>query len=519
ALLRNGTNLAREKATRFNEIQATAKINVPDEKIVEMYDWIRWNTDWLIREVPEQGRGLSAGIADFPWWFGADNCYALQGLLSTGRHDEVLATIDLLIKLSESVNDNGRIMHEASTNGVVFNEGNLNETPHFIWLLWEVYRWTGDRAMLERYYPNVKKGLDWLTVDQDKDQNGYPDGLGMMEIHGLHSEMIDVVVYTQQAFEAADKMAKELDDDEARNIYRDKAAELKAKINSDWWVEADNSYADFQSSKEEAIELIEAAIVRSDTIDKPWAIEELEARLESLSDQTIEGTAPFVVHHNWVVNTPVEMNIAEPEQAKAALETARKYTNRFGTYVTGIDRDENSDQSSGWKSFSYVGAVMTLPTGVQAVAEANYGNTDEVINYMHMLHNSFGYALPGSMYEVSPDYGQMVQAWNIYGVAVPLVNHLFGIKPIAHEKKIVVAPALPDKWGEASIENVVVGNTSLDFSYDQNSDTHNYRVNVQDNDWTVLLIIPVGHNKVKINGEIHDMTTRKNRSIIIQSKS
>ncbi len=37
----------------------------------------------------------------------------------------------------------------------------------------------------------------------------------------------------------------------------------------------------------------------------------------------------------------------------------------------------------------YVGAVMTLPTGVQAVAELNYGNPDEALNYLKMLENSF----------------------------------------------------------------------------------------------------------------------------------
>lgn len=516
-LQRNHLKLAEEKAARYEQIRATAEIEVPDLKIMEMYDWIRWNTDWLIRDVPEVGRGLSAGIADFPWWFGADNCYALQGLLSTGRHDEVLATIDLLVDLSTSVNDNGRIMHEASTNGVVFNQGNLNETPHFIWLLWEVYRWTGDRAMIERYYPIVKKGLDWLSTSQDQDQNGYPDGPGMMEIHGLHSEMIDAVVYTQQAYEAAAKIAKELGDSEAADNYQLKASTLKDKINTEWWVPEDNSFADFRATRQAAIALIEAAIVRADTIDKPWAIEELQKRLEQLQSRSDTGTAPYVVHHNWVVNTPLEMNIADPAKAALALATARKYTNRFGTYVTGIDRDESSDKSSGWKSFSYVGAVMTLPTGVQAIAEANYGNTNEVIQYMHMLHNSFNYTLPGSMYEVSPDYGQMVQAWNIYGVAVPLVNHLFGIKPIAHEQKVVIAPALPEKWGKASISNVIMGSTSLDFSYDQNSNVHNYRIEVEDSSWTAMLIVPEGQHKLRINGKNYDMTKRTNRSIIVEN--
>ena len=50
-----------------------------------------------------------------------------------------------------------------------------------------------------------------------------------------------------------------------------------------------------------------------------------------------------VVFHNWVVNTPMEMGIADADKAEKALLTARKFTNNFGMYVTGIDRMEGVD--------------------------------------------------------------------------------------------------------------------------------------------------------------------------------
>ncbi len=88
------------------------------------------------------GTGLSAGIPDYPWRLGADNAYSIQGLLVTGMHDEVLGTIDLVVKLSREANGGtGRIMCEASINGIVFNPDNLNETPHFIHTLWKAYEW------------------------------------------------------------------------------------------------------------------------------------------------------------------------------------------------------------------------------------------------------------------------------------------------------------------------------------------------------------------------------------------
>ena len=41
--------------------------------------------------------------------------------------------------------------------------------------------------------------------ENDANKNLFPDGFGMMEIHGMDSEMIDVAVYTQRAFDDASK--------------------------------------------------------------------------------------------------------------------------------------------------------------------------------------------------------------------------------------------------------------------------------------------------------------------------
>ncbi|MEQ9304777.1 MAG: GH116 family glycosyl hydrolase, partial [Marinoscillum sp.] len=348
-------------------------------------------------------------------------------------------------------------MHETSTNGVVFNPGNLNTTPYFTHVLWKYYEWTGDRAFLEEVYPKVQKGLAWLE-SQDKDGNGYPDGAGMMEIHGLHSEMIDVVVYTQAAYASAAKMADQVHDHENQAIYEEKAQTLRKKINSDWWVE--HSFADFRATRSETVKLIEDAIVRADTINKPWAskeLKDLKKQVGRLRDNRVQG---FVVHHNWVVNTPMELGVADPEKAEKALETALNYNSNFGMYVTGIDRAE-SGSSSKWEVFSYVGAVMTLPTGVQAIGEARYGHPDRSLEYLKSLTNSFSYALPGSMYEVSPDYGMICQAWNIYAVGTPIIEHYFGVKPRAFEKKVIISPNFPASWTNAKLENVRVGDNVI----------------------------------------------------------
>lgn len=501
-LASNPLKLLNNKIQRYENLKVKSRLTIPDKEIEKMYTWLKYNTDWLIRDVEGVGRGVSAGIPDYPWWFAADNAYTLQGLLATGRFEEVRSTLDLLYELSEKVNGNGRVIHEASTNGFVFNKGNMNETPHIIYLLWKIYEWTGNREILETYYDQVQKGIDFLLHEQDEDGNGYPNGHGMMEIRGLDTEMIDVAVYTQQALWAASKIAEQLDRKGDHERYRDLANELKQKINGEWWVEDFNSYADFRATRDQTLDLIDDAIVRADTLNKPWAVEELRNARETIRTGDPQGVDGYVVHHNWVVNTPMEMAIADTAKALKALATAREYTSRFGMYVTGIDRDEEREQSSKWEVFSYVGAVMTLPTGVQAIAEANYGNIGESYEYIKMLSNSFGYALPGSMFEVSPDYGMIVQAWNIYAAAVPVVEHYFGIKPKAYNKQVTIRPQMPDSWENASLENVQIGNNSLSIIKETVGATVNYTIEQQQTDWKLELLISARDGiLITVNGE------------------
>jgi glycogen debranching enzyme len=493
ALRQNATALLKGKSERYRQLASMSRLTTPDTLLDKAFEWLKYNSDWLIRDVPEIGRGIAAGIPDYPWWFGVDSEYALQGYMAIGQQDIVHQTIGLLDSVSRAVNGNGRIIHEMSTNGAVFNPGNINETPQFATLIWRIYQWNGDREFLRRYFPTIRKGLSWLMDENDKNRNGFPDGFGMMEIHGLDSEMIDVATYTQAAFADAGRIASELGEEDLAAAYHKTAAELRQKINREFWSEEFQSYADFMGTDEQALHLIEDAIIRADTLDKPWAVSELEQTRDGILNRPPDTRLkPFVLHHNWVVNTPMEMGIADPEKAIRALETARSFVNPFGVFVTGIDRDDTAGTQEGsFKGssvFSYTGAVMTLPTGVQAVAENNYGNPDGALDYLNRMARSFSYALPGSMYEVSPDYGMMVQAWNIYSFAIPIIGQFFGIQPMASRKEVTIAPLMPGAWDEASLEHVVVADNSISVYHRRESDGKTrLKVTQGKGDWTLIL--------------------------------
>jgi glycogen debranching enzyme len=498
----NAFKLIQKKKQRLLQLNEKSKVTLNDKELSTAFRWLKYNSDWLTVNVAGMGKGMVAGLPDYPWWFGGDMAYSLKGLIATGRKDLTYSSIDLLHKVSEKNNGNGRIVHEVSTNGAVYNLGNVCETPQFVSLIWDVYCWTGDNAFLSHYFPAVEKGLTWLIDKNDADGNAIPDGSGMMEIHGLNSEMIDVAVYSQKAFSDASKMAKLVGKEPLSIAYQNRADVLREKINTDFWVKEFNSYADFIGTKEQALQLADAAIVRADTLKNKWAVAELQAAKLKIQSDTSSAKKGFVLYHNWVVNTPMETGIATKNQAVLALNTAQKFTNSFGLFVTGIDRneeavkEENSFASTAnKKEFTYTGTVMTLPTGVQVVAENNYGRPDEAYQLLKKITKTFSYALPGSIYEVSPDYGMMTQAWNIYAFGESIVKQFFGIQPLAYKKEIVIKPSLPKALTNGKIENVPIGSNEISIGFVQKVTEDQFAITQKSTGWSVVFSQPKGKYK------------------------
>jgi hypothetical protein len=167
-----------------------------------------------------------------------------------------------------------------------------------------------------------------------------------------------------------------------------------------------------------------------------------------------------------------------------------KYANGNGVFVTGIDRDDTAGQDigsfQGSKVFSYTGAVMTLPTGVSAISENNYGNPNKALDYLKRMGRSLSFALPGSIYEVSPDYGMFAQAWNLYSYAVPIVQQFFGINPDAAKNLITISPLMPSSWETAKLENVKVGDNKISLEYKKSSNGYSIAILSENEHWNII---------------------------------
>jgi glycogen debranching enzyme len=500
-ILKNHDQLLKQKQQRCVAIINRARVEISDKKLQQAYTWGKLNTEWLVSDLPGIGRFLGAGAVEYPWLFGCDNTYASQGVVASGDLELAKSTLRTLERVSEKTNGNGRIIHEMSSNGFVYNKGNVQETAHFAVAVWKVFNWTGDTLFLKEMYPYIKKGLNWLLAEEDKNKNLFPEGNGIMEVKGLNAELIDVAVYTEQALEAASKMASIFNEPEPQREYALKADVLKNKINTQFWDDAQGSYCDFYGTREQALSVARGAIEQLKTglanatdsahiLESQHYYEKLVQQISSVPPGTEKG---WVTNKNWVVSTPLETQIAPPDKAVRLLNKVRmEDCGEFGPYLSAVERRY----------------MMTISTGVQAMAECAYGRTDEARWYVNKIVQTFNRALPGSISEMMPDYGCPVQAWTIYGLATPLITYFLGINPDAYNKSIVISPHLPNSWNTGAIYDLPVGTNTISFAVIRDGRNATYSLTSVAGDWTYKLEIKgLAGKTYMLNGKILNATT------------
>jgi glycogen debranching enzyme len=297
-------------------------------------------------------------------------------------------------------------------------------------------------------------------------------------VSGLNAELIDVAVYTQQALLSTARIATVLSEPDDAARYRKLASGLAAKIEDRFWIEEEASYADFYGTKAQAVSVAAGAarqigLKGADRLtakdkERIRYYEQLQDTFAALPD-TSRG---WITNKNWVIATPMEMAISPRARAIRALDKIRKdNVGEYGPFLSAVERS----------------AMMTISTGVQAVAEGNYGRIDEAMWYMDKIEETFNRTVPGSISEMMPDYGSFTIAWTAYGIVIPLVQQIFGVQPDAGNKTVVFEPHLPSGWEDMSIEDVPVGTNLISFSRARTDRGIEYTIGSKEDGWRFVL--------------------------------
>jgi hypothetical protein len=186
--------------------------------------------------------------------------------------------------------------------------------------------------------------------------------------------------------------------------------------------------------------------------ERPSAFEGFRDLLEAVeADPEQDRKRPWLLK-NWSVLSPLEAGLAPTPQALRTLERAEgpEFTGPWGVYINGIQQ----------------GYMMSIGTGVLAVAEVLYGRPEQSLAYVHTLTDTLEMQMPGAISEMSPDWGCFVQAWSGYGVAWPVVAGIFGVRPDAFHRRIELTPSFPSTWPTAELRGLRVGTNRFDLRWD-----------------------------------------------------
>ncbi len=225
---------------------------------------------------PDQ-RYVAAGVPWFTTLFGRDALItAFQSLAF--RPQLAVETLEVLAAYQATEDDPwrdaepGKILHELRT-GEMARAGELPHTPYYgsvdstpLWLvlLGATFDWTGDRALVDRLWPNALAALEWIEHYGDKDGDGFVEyerrsergllnqgwkdsGDAIRDRTGRECKPPIALAEVQgYVFDAKRRMARlaRVRGDEAMGDRLDReATELAARFEAAFWVEDQRYYA------------------------------------------------------------------------------------------------------------------------------------------------------------------------------------------------------------------------------------------------------------------------------------
>ncbi|SEP09156.1 hypothetical protein SAMN04487948_113125 [Halogranum amylolyticum] len=532
--------------------QERTRLDLPDTRLQRSIDWSKQNladsrqvaTDLMLRDTDEGSaypepagrldrvRFLGAGFPDYQWLFGTDGEYTAYASVAVGQFEPIKDHLEALKEASEILNDgSGKVVHEIVTEGSMYfgandDPGNTDETvkfPSAVALLW---RWTGDDEFRDEMYDFTRRNMEYVFENLDEDDDGWLEGHGNVEREGMGDEKLDVAVYTIRGLYDLAEMARSKGDGRTLSWAQRKADQLRRTFEDAWWIPEISQHAGSLTNPDE-----------SRVYQRHWI-----------------GVTPMEVEIRR--NGQPHLGLTAPDNADAALDL------RETTCYSGVGDDEEVDHRTneglyhtgapGCDRTTFAGTkdstekqIFTLNTAIMAVGEGNYGRLgrDQQGRYLDAnakLQLPVPDEQPGAMPEIapSPAYGRsldlpmteramVLQAWGAYGTVWPVVHQHLGVRPDMGRRRLEVVPHLPDRWPEASVENLRVGDGSVAVSAEspdqtdettgQTNDSSDYTYettvtpNVSLRQLVLGHVVPVGESvsSVTLNGEEAEYDCRR----------
>lgn len=477
-----------EKQSVYRQIDEKAQLCWPGQPgFEEMYRWTKYINDWIIRDVEHTGKGVVAGYAEFPWWFGNDTNYIVPALLMQGDYEICKSTLRLIRDKSMEVNGNGRVVHEISSNGIVYYEGMTTETPQFADTVWTIYQWSGDRGFLEEMYGFCDMGMKWI---ESICEEGLPRGYGISEIAGLDCFCCDTAILTVRGYEIMSLMSRALGREDAAAEYAEKQRRTWELFQKEFYLPEYGLYGDMAGSREEIMERADTwrYTLRSFPITEEEKIMGESSCRKDKSPEDAEGKKRLKKRMEGVMEEACKMEAGERKAFYLFGLAHSVIPVEFG-YLEGKEAEKIFDAQKTVNKREHVRIENMMPFGIgrEMIGLGRIKRLEEIVSAIRKVADGFSRVMPGATNEIYPEQGCFVQAWNSLATMWPYANSIFGITPDAYRKKLTLNPCTGPAVEGIALRRVPVGGELFDFEYHRDGQEDIVSVKRPSAEWRVEL--------------------------------
>jgi glycogen debranching enzyme len=460
----------------------------PDEGAAEYHAWGRGTTSiqtdhelfnltlnrsladlrLLINDGPgPDERYVAAGVPWFATLFGRDSLIASFQALAF-RPQIAVETLSVLAAYQATKDDAwrdaepGKILHELRI-GEMAGAGELPHTPYygsvdstplFLILFGATYDWTGDRAFVDRLWPNALLALEWIDRYGDLDGDGFveyqrrsergllnqgwKDSSDAIRDRDGHGPKMPVALAEVQGyvFDAKRRMAALAtvrgEDDLARRLQAE-AETLRARFEEAFWVEDQRYYAMALDGDKRHLDAI-----GSNAGQCLWTGIASAARARDVADRLM-GPGMF---SGWGIRTYAE---GQPGYNPIGYHTGSVWPHDTSLIAAGLKRYGFDDESN-----RLVGHVF------QAAQHFEDYRLPELFCGFDRDQSSLPVPYPVAC---SP------QAWAA-GASFLFLETMLGLRAHAGQGELELRhPNLPDWIGRVTLNNLRVGEASVDLLF------------------------------------------------------
>jgi GH15 family glucan-1,4-alpha-glucosidase len=437
--------MLRESAEYYRSyLSQTVSVELPDEQLQKAYDWSRVSLLQGMVTNPFLGTGLVAGYRTsgesqrpgFAWYFGRDSFWTSLALNAAGDFANTKTALEFVSKFQR---EDGRIPHEISQGanfvdwfkGYPYPYASVDATPLYIIAVNDYVVNSGDTSFAKEKWASLWKAYQFLKSTYDKRGLPQNQGVGHGWVEGGPLLPVKSEFYQSglgaEALRALANLARFAGQADSAGALENEFAKQWPLVNESFWIANKKRFA--------------FALDKNDKqVDEPTVL------------------------------TTVPMWFGLPNDA-TAISTIRQLADADQQTDWGMRIISNRSVVFSGGGYHY-GSVWPLFTGWASVAEYRYHQ--EFPAYENLRANAL-LALDGSLGHVtevlSGDYYQPLatssphQIWSAAMVVSPLLKGMLGLEKDATKKTLTFVPHVPADWTNFKINNVRVGDSVLNLSY------------------------------------------------------